>query len=569
MAPKVAEKKPAEKKPAEKKPAEEKKAEKAPAAKKPRAEKKLPSKDASSTDKKKKKSKKSVETYKIYIFKVLKQVHPDIGISSKAMGIMNSFINDIFEKLAAESSRLARYNKKPTITSREIQTAVRLVLPGELAKHAVSEDGSLPLPAVTTGVGAEAVSNPSYLKWLKWDRFVNSCFNATFSPPIAIAVLGCTTAVEVWSYLNTKFQNQFPARKSLLRNQLYNMRRGSKSVGDYLQEVKAITDSLAAINEPVSESDITMHVLQGLGKDYHDFVVAIQNPALDLASSVFFAKKTFNSGSITGSSSGASSNSYRSNTPYNFVDYDSMECQISATDWLPDSGASHHLTNDASLLTNTTTYDGSAQVMVEQVLAEGLKTNNLYPITSSTSQQPTTLLSVTAFSPVWHKRLGHPAHKIVQRDKHDSSQYNEDKTDETVTQHELVKRWDNHKVMVSKLCGYFNYLDRHCLRRRSPSSLKDVGFGCFREFFYEEVKVKVKDDVISLITKEREGGQIKECEGGEIDKLIKTVSENFLDIGGNEKNDVYLLFATWILSREKTRRNFGTWNYCQLLSVSN
>ncbi|KVE10888.1 Histone core, partial [Cynara cardunculus var. scolymus] len=113
----------AEKKPAEKKPA----AEKAPAEKKPRAEKKLP-KDASATDKKKKRNKKSVETYKIYIFKVLKQVHPDIGISSKAMGIMNSFINDIFEKLAQESSRLARYNKKPTITSREIQTAVRLVL---------------------------------------------------------------------------------------------------------------------------------------------------------------------------------------------------------------------------------------------------------------------------------------------------------------------------------------------------------------------------------------------------------------------------------------------------------
>ncbi|KAK8596203.1 hypothetical protein V6N13_000848 [Hibiscus sabdariffa] len=126
----------AEKKPAEKKPAEEKKAEKAPAEKKPRAEKKLP-KEAG--DRKKKKAKKSVETYKIYIFKVLKQVHPDIGISSKAMGIMNSFINDIFEKLAQEASRLARYNKKPTITSREIQTAVRLVLPGELAKHAVSE----------------------------------------------------------------------------------------------------------------------------------------------------------------------------------------------------------------------------------------------------------------------------------------------------------------------------------------------------------------------------------------------------------------------------------------------
>ncbi|XVF68708.1 hypothetical protein PTKIN_Ptkin11bG0023100 [Pterospermum kingtungense] len=133
----------AEKKPAEKKPAEEKKTtvgEKAPAEKKPKAGKKLPKEGgAAAGDKKKKRVKKSTETYKIYIFKVLKQVHPDIGISSKAMGIMNSFINDIFEKLAQEASRLARYNKKPTITSREIQTAVRLVLPGELAKHAVSE----------------------------------------------------------------------------------------------------------------------------------------------------------------------------------------------------------------------------------------------------------------------------------------------------------------------------------------------------------------------------------------------------------------------------------------------
>lgn len=79
------------------------------------------------------------ESYGIYIYKVLKQVHPDTGISSRAMSIMNSFVNDIFERIAGEASRLAHYNKKSTITSREVQTAVRLLLPGELAKHAVSE----------------------------------------------------------------------------------------------------------------------------------------------------------------------------------------------------------------------------------------------------------------------------------------------------------------------------------------------------------------------------------------------------------------------------------------------
>merc|ERR1712172_38797 len=89
-------------------------------------------------DKKKRKGKRK-ESYAIYIYKVLKQVHPDTGVSSKAMSIMNSFVNHLFERIAAEASKLAHYNKSSTITSREIQTAVRLLLPGELAKHAVSE----------------------------------------------------------------------------------------------------------------------------------------------------------------------------------------------------------------------------------------------------------------------------------------------------------------------------------------------------------------------------------------------------------------------------------------------
>ena len=79
------------------------------------------------------------ESYKSYIFKVLKQVHPDTGISKKAMSVMNSFIKDLEFKLSEEGGKLARYNKSKTLTSREVQTAVRLLLPGELAKHAVSE----------------------------------------------------------------------------------------------------------------------------------------------------------------------------------------------------------------------------------------------------------------------------------------------------------------------------------------------------------------------------------------------------------------------------------------------
>ncbi|KAH8919568.1 histone-fold-containing protein [Atractiella rhizophila] len=113
------------------------KAGKAPAKKSTGAKKSTKPAGEGGDKKKRKKSRK--ESYATYIYKVLKQVHPDTGISNKGMMILNSFVNDIFERIASEASKLASYNKKSTISSREIQTAVRLILPGELSKHAISE----------------------------------------------------------------------------------------------------------------------------------------------------------------------------------------------------------------------------------------------------------------------------------------------------------------------------------------------------------------------------------------------------------------------------------------------
>ena len=83
---------------------------------------------------------KPVQTFSTYIHKVLKQVHPDKGISKKGMAVMNSFIKDIYDRILLESSKVAVSNKESTISSRTIQSAVKLVLSDhELAKHAIAE----------------------------------------------------------------------------------------------------------------------------------------------------------------------------------------------------------------------------------------------------------------------------------------------------------------------------------------------------------------------------------------------------------------------------------------------
>jgi len=72
-------------------------------------------------------------------WQVLVQLYPQCSISGKGVAVMNSFVDDIFQRLAREASNLVQYNKARTMTARDVQTAARLVLRGDLASHAIAE----------------------------------------------------------------------------------------------------------------------------------------------------------------------------------------------------------------------------------------------------------------------------------------------------------------------------------------------------------------------------------------------------------------------------------------------
>lgn len=90
----------------------------------------------STTKTKAKSKKKSKEKYSSYIFKVLQQRHPDVTLTNQSLEVMNKFIMDVFNRVANEASNLAKANDNDLVTSCEIQEAVNLLLPGELAKRA-------------------------------------------------------------------------------------------------------------------------------------------------------------------------------------------------------------------------------------------------------------------------------------------------------------------------------------------------------------------------------------------------------------------------------------------------
>jgi histone H2B len=83
--------------------------------------------------------KKGKRSYKTYIGRVLKGLKGNFRISKKAMAICNSFAADLFDRVASEAGGLAKHAGTKTLSSKAVQAACRLQLPGELAKHAMSE----------------------------------------------------------------------------------------------------------------------------------------------------------------------------------------------------------------------------------------------------------------------------------------------------------------------------------------------------------------------------------------------------------------------------------------------
>lgn len=99
----------------------------------------VPKKSGGSAVGEKKTRTKRVPSWALFIHRALKQVFKNVSLTKRAMQVMCSFVEDMFNRLQGEAVNIAKINKVRTLTAREIQTSARLLLPPELAKHAMSE----------------------------------------------------------------------------------------------------------------------------------------------------------------------------------------------------------------------------------------------------------------------------------------------------------------------------------------------------------------------------------------------------------------------------------------------
>ncbi|KAL5703600.1 hypothetical protein ACHQM5_022129 [Ranunculus cassubicifolius] len=140
-------------------------------------------------------------------------------------------------------------------------------------------DGSFPQPDpfLPAKEGVAPVANPDHDSWRCTDQSLESMIGATLSDPILAMVIGCQTAKETWDCLQRHYAQRSIANAQNIRFQLFGISKGTKSISDYLQHAKSLSDSLASIDEAVSSKDLVSSILRGLGPDYQMLVTVILN----------------------------------------------------------------------------------------------------------------------------------------------------------------------------------------------------------------------------------------------------------------------------------------------------
>ncbi|KAJ3697958.1 hypothetical protein LUZ61_001663 [Rhynchospora tenuis] len=131
-----------------------------------------------------------------------------------------------------------------------------------------------PNPAITTSDN-QISPNPDFAPWHRQDQLLLGWLLSSLTEVIQAQVVSCTTSFDLWNSLQTIFSNRSRARLTDLRRQIQSATKEGLSCSDYIQHMRKLADELLFIGSPMSEDDLVIATLNGLGPDYLSFVTSI------------------------------------------------------------------------------------------------------------------------------------------------------------------------------------------------------------------------------------------------------------------------------------------------------
>ena len=133
-------------------------------------------------------------------------------------------------------------------------------------------DGTTKCPLVPPN-STEPGTNTTAILWFRQDQLLLNVILALISDNISHLIATAKTSIEDWSRLIQLYANRSRTRVMQLKESLTLLQKGDQSIFNYMQVVRTIVDELVMIDTPLSNDDITLYVLNGLGTNYKDIML--------------------------------------------------------------------------------------------------------------------------------------------------------------------------------------------------------------------------------------------------------------------------------------------------------
>lgn len=264
-------------------------------------------------------------------------------------------------------------------------------------------------------------TDPAYKRWKRQDQLILHAIISSVDPSIITMLGNVKTSKQAWDILTKMFASKTRARIMHLKERLSRFTKGSQSISEYLHGIKALSDELAIINSPVDDVDLVIHTLNGLGAEYHEVIASLrtrenpigfddlhdllsdfesylkrdtpvqETPLIATANTAHKGKQFYNKTPKqyhNNTMSRSTSPGFSRRVVCQFCDKPGHTAKVcyklhgyppkhqpptalhtrampsGAADWILDSGASHHITNELDNLHLSQPYTGSDQLLV-------------------------------------------------------------------------------------------------------------------------------------------------------------------------------------------------------------
>ncbi|KAK9056783.1 hypothetical protein SSX86_024146 [Deinandra increscens subsp. villosa] len=136
--------------------------------------------------------------------------------------------------------------------------------------------GDKPAPSKTIADSATTKSNPAYGPWVRQDQAIYSVILGSCSEEIQPLIASAPTAKDAWDRLSSSFASTSRTRIISLKTKLTTNPKGTRSIYEYLKDMRSISDELALVQNPISDEDLMVYILSQLGDEYTPLTAALK-----------------------------------------------------------------------------------------------------------------------------------------------------------------------------------------------------------------------------------------------------------------------------------------------------